>query len=610
MELPEGLAPWSLQLGALPRAVALGLGPWLARLEALLGPLRAQREQRQGGAPDGYRGVTRRGPYERLLLSEWALADAEPDEFLRRAATGEHHFFELERAQRSAGQRCVALFDLSPWQMGAPRVAHAALLVALDRRARQHGVPMLWGVVQDGACALLPGSPAALHLLLQRRVQCGDALQGLAHWSEGLPAPGEPHATLHPEDELWWIGGPALLEAAPWPMLRARVLIQPCEVDAAPGLEVALHPQRGRSQSLRLPLPAEDLCLRLLRGERAQPSPKPQSGLQVDPTGGLLFSPDGRRLLVRHPSGDAMALHLPNSPQEPTGHIRWLRVAPGERLLAVGWHKKRFLALRQEEGGLFLDGVLLDTFGQRLRWDVSALLSLGFVPQRPEQPLGFCLSLEAQGATQHVMVLDADRKIFQIAVAAGQAPTCRRVTDNPVESCVPAGERRSYYCYSQRPRGSTQPRMEMFTSADPSTPVVSEEGAFSLIMGHGYNFSQRRPGSWACRLGALEWRAQGSKEAHQIMVPSGSVVGVTCVIGSSVDASLVVLDEDRRQLRLLLHSGERPLCKSEEPLVLVAVSACARSMVASLTQSGELLIHECSDGYGLLTRYFPKEEEA
>ena len=49
------------------------------------------------GEPDGYDGIASRGIYERLVTSEWLLADEEPDEFDRRAAMGEHTFTRLAR---------------------------------------------------------------------------------------------------------------------------------------------------------------------------------------------------------------------------------------------------------------------------------------------------------------------------------------------------------------------------------------------------------------------------------------------------------------------------------------------------------------------------------
>src|SRR5579872_426249 len=102
-ELPRALQPWAPYLQLMPAEQVAAIAPIVQRLDSAIGPLRVQA---RGGAgdPDGFDGLSRRGGYDRLLLSEWLLADEMPEEFARRAAMSEHAFLQLAR-QGPAGAR-------------------------------------------------------------------------------------------------------------------------------------------------------------------------------------------------------------------------------------------------------------------------------------------------------------------------------------------------------------------------------------------------------------------------------------------------------------------------------------------------------------------------
>src|SRR5262249_28943075 len=94
IDLPLELAPWRALLGLFPPALAASLGAWIPEIDRIIGPLRAARPRAQG-EPDGFSGIARRGGVERLLLSEWLLAEEAPDEFVRRAAMSELSYLEI-----------------------------------------------------------------------------------------------------------------------------------------------------------------------------------------------------------------------------------------------------------------------------------------------------------------------------------------------------------------------------------------------------------------------------------------------------------------------------------------------------------------------------------
>jgi hypothetical protein len=101
--LPALLAPWQSWLALL----SLDVASFLARSAGLLEPLLGGVTPKFSSAEtvlEGLGGLDRRGDYARLSMSEWLLADAFPDEFLRRALMHEHLFLAPEirpvRAQK------------------------------------------------------------------------------------------------------------------------------------------------------------------------------------------------------------------------------------------------------------------------------------------------------------------------------------------------------------------------------------------------------------------------------------------------------------------------------------------------------------------------------
>src|SRR5690349_8014918 len=104
--LPPLLQPWAGWLALFPDDLAATLGQLLLRLQPLVGPLR-RHAARVAVEPAGVGDIVRRGSYERLLLSEWAMADGAPDEFLRRAANNELLFTGPEPANSETSLRSV-----------------------------------------------------------------------------------------------------------------------------------------------------------------------------------------------------------------------------------------------------------------------------------------------------------------------------------------------------------------------------------------------------------------------------------------------------------------------------------------------------------------------
>jgi hypothetical protein len=343
LELPAPLRPWESELARLPRDLALSIGPQVARLALAIGPLPATRTGGDG-EPDGYGGLSRRGRYERLLMGEWALAELWPEEFDRRAAAGEHAFLELARHSSAGARRSVLLLDAGPEQLGGPRIAHLAALVAFARRAHAAGAELRWGVLQRLAGDLHAGlDEAGISALLEARsaYQASPAL--IEAWIERV----QPAA----DDDLWLVGPSPIAAVA----ARAGASALVIEDVVAPGVRRlrAEVMRAGRAPvALELALPPPEACARLLRDPYATAvAPRASSGVRVNLSLPVRFSADGRRVIVFDDQGGFLAWPIPSSPRARPGKMRRFRVPPGRRLRAAGTVARRLLAVTEGQAG-------------------------------------------------------------------------------------------------------------------------------------------------------------------------------------------------------------------------------------------------------------------
>lgn len=265
--LPAALARWSDQLAALDHGSAISLGPMLHRLDELVG--RHSTVLSPDGEPDGFDGIARRGTPDRLLISEWLLAEELPDEFVRRAVAGELLHLAPARQHDGGTGRTVLLLDCGPDLHGAPRLLQLALALVLHRRAAASGREFRIGLLGAAPGTWLPGDlPAMLrHWLRARTAEPADR-ERLAAWLAELDRPAEA-----------WVVCTEAVEAAtstgPGPRPRSVTVREDGWTAAGPSaLLVSLAGER-----LHLPLPEPNAAVRVLRGEgwrrTTQPAPVP-----------------------------------------------------------------------------------------------------------------------------------------------------------------------------------------------------------------------------------------------------------------------------------------------------------------------------------------------
>jgi hypothetical protein len=343
-------------LDLFPRELAAPLGALARPLDALIGPLRDRRRRGADGEPDGYADISRRGPYERLLLSEWLLATEEPDEWTRRAIAGEHAFLEISRREPVADRLSAVLFDAGPSQWGSARLAHLAALIVLSRRARAAGARFAWGVLQQTPPAadapLWDDVTEAGVLRLLRAASAREANEAdLSAWRERLGSgrsvpPAKLAAATH-APELWVVGAARLAPLLAAAGVGASLLTVREPLDAADGAETTpflvanatFGPDsapRVVATDVRLPLPEPDDRVRLLRDpfaarvhnpvEAVTRNDKAERGRDT-PVSDLLFSLHGSKLFARggarggttllvYPLGNSPAANVNTPPKQ------------------------------------------------------------------------------------------------------------------------------------------------------------------------------------------------------------------------------------------------------------------------------------------------------
>ncbi len=634
-ELPRVLKLWSGALSLMAPELHAVFTPWLPRLDIAIGAVRATRASHRE-EPDGYAGLSRRGPYERLLASEWLLADEMPEEFYRRAAMKEHLFYDLARRGSKGSQRVVVLFDAGPWQLGAPRLVHLALLILLERRAQEANAQFLWGILQRPEEGLFPGfDRAAAQRLLQAR--CG-LVPGQSHvedWRVHLEACD---IALDSSDEFWWVSAPRCTTMAQEQGANLLALTESLPWDE-PSLTVQIHrascDYRSAHHAISLPLPSSAVCGRLLRDPFCAPT-RPfrrqftQNCARLLSSSNLLFSPNGKRLFARLEDGTVIAFSVPNSPRATPGKARVFRPPNATRVISVGWVPNRFLCVLEEKEELFLWGA--EVFAGATPWSsLGQWSAYQFLPYRLSGPgkgsvvrkkrapqsfvyddaLRLC-TLTRVGSAQRrsLLTCDADRKLFQFDYRALGAATFAHILDRNVLGFTPVGSSSqclSYVAHSRAERqaetkaiGPWEGARSIYTQPTQAVPLESHHVCF----GHSWFRPEDRPCLIALCLEAtvrherwiIRQQQAGSQQKSggrkaEFVVEGARVVGAM-LESNHIDAALglIVLEDDGCTLALLTEQGRSPILVSNDLVQNITVSAVS-SAVAWSTERGEVVVY-------------------
>jgi hypothetical protein len=477
--LPPSLAPWAPALAALEVDLALALGPLVRQLDQLV--TRNDPGLGAHGPLDGYAGLARRGVPDRMLISEWALAEVVPTEFLRRATAGELLYLDPAYQQDQLRGTVAVLVDCGPDQLGGGRLVQLAALIVLHRRASARGAELVLGVIGD--------EPGAWRM--------GDLRQILPGWLRSR-RPTEPDAeqvdewadSLQSGDEMWLLTGPSLAGQLPG---RRRMLSSresAWKDDGAAAVEVLLDGVRAE-----LALPRHDLAVRALRGAgfRREPRVIDSGGAVLGPP---VFPSAEPRLLARGRNAAELMVATLSEAGQQASRPRWHQMAgdvvaatffPGRRLVALilvdGYFRAQVVGKRL--GSLDQIDFPVETVG------VDVDIVLADVAERPA-PLHFVsgdLLCELAGTWWRISPDNEAQPESIVAIGPGSHPDQPRLVypgdqprwgrtapKFPDDAVVVAGSRNAL--------AWSKPRSPTWTLEPDGVTVTVEDGARVLGLAH------------------------------------------------------------------------------------------------------------------------------
>ena len=340
-------------------------------------------------------------------MTEWALAETMPEEFIRRAAANEHLFLELARQEPAGGLLSVVLFDAGPSQLGGPRLVHLAALVVFAQRALDAGAELRFGVLQMPPHPEARFSPRAAQNIMHARSGRAPTRDD---WQGWLTAAAATDADRPAEiEDLWVVGGP---QTRAWADEVGGGHLSPCDVLEPDRRAVQVDLQRGTStRRVTLDLPPPWSCVRALR-DPYEPASRPVDSAPSLVALGMRFSWDARYLMIRTRAG-ITALRVSRHYRERGSTVRHLDIRKGTPIAADG-HKRRYFVLLQRD-----DRFEVRVFNRRGYLDSQTEVEVpdSFVRPGADHPLGPLIPLRMRGPyPREFIVLDALDSAFVLRI--------------------------------------------------------------------------------------------------------------------------------------------------------------------------------------------------
>ncbi|MGH9765338.1 MAG: hypothetical protein ACREDR_09510 [Blastocatellia bacterium] len=593
IDFPESLAPWAPYLSCFPEEVGLAIGEMIRPMAAAVGPLRARRLA-ETGEPNGFNDLSRRGHYERLLASEWLLAEEAEDEFLRRAAMGEHLFLKTARREPSVSHASFALFDAGPNQLGSPRLAHIAALIVLARRAESGGAAFGWGVLQKPDMPALPAvATAEVRQLLESRTAQEATSAHLDGWRNRL-------ADWTKLDDLWLVGG-ARLTRIPQESDSSMMLIRDTYDPIERSLSISIVPAHGSPRELSIELPSDQVCVRLLRDPFSEVVAEPETVLSKHAAqSNLLFDESGTKLFARSANGELIVYPVPNSPAAQPGKPRLYRGWNGESVHAAGKIGKSIALVTGDSSAVRLEYV-----GKRSDCSpapgyhnpgVNKHLKYNPVTSRALRP---CFRVPARGGPDATLLtLDESSSLFRLQGAGWRespnSPASSNGTAHIVATGVLAIARvRSDIVYVGKELLGSRVTINRIGERPSVIPIPVENNLVSAHFGFGGSLTNDSYGFLAVGSNGNRYSIFTSAGMVEIGVPeTASVRGVGRLYQANERKNEPILIALRRDLRTVIAIGSKTevLFTASDVIRSIAVSV-ATPYVAYATLGGEVSVY-------------------
>lgn len=601
MEFPRSLAPWAQILNVFPRETSLALGPLIQRLSIAIGPMRSL-ARTNSGDPDGFDGIARKGSYERLLISEWLLADEAPEEFARRAAMGEHLFFHLARREPAASRVSLALFDAGPNQLGSPRIAHLAALIVLARRAESAGAQFAWGILQRPEQKVMPDvTESGVMRLIDGRSLKETTPDEMTAWISLTNDWRE-------LDDFWIVGGPRVARFPECAKL-SHLLVRDVLLPDARRLAVTVRGASGATKEISLELPDDRACARLLRDpfNVSVAAPHMTAG-DFAPLSNLVFDSGGRNLFARSTGNRLISYPVPNSPRAGTGSPKHLHATGLRPITAVGRFNRATCMLSVLDKRISYEYV-----GRRSPNLPEGLYDLAneetFQPVTgSESLLRPCYRLPNKFSTVEAIALDARGSLFRLEGNSPVFASGRSVVGTAylwatsVIAITPLLNDRIVYVGMEYPARSW--RIVSLGTDVEKRDIPFDGVPTKAFFAHGGSLATSKFGLLALEKDFSEWTVISSRGDLSLSPPRGAnVVGLARHIRKN-EPGLLVLEDDRRSLTLYGKAWQQEILTAPAPISHVTVSHAAPNIAYS-TIEGEVIVYSLAYETALC-RFLPR----
>ena len=586
MNLPPSLAPWAGYLQIFPEEVSLALGPIIQRVSMLIGSPQPRLNEKEG-EPDGFDGLNRRGTYERLLLSEWMLADELEDEFMRRAVMGEHLFLSRAHSSPVGTRASLALFDAGPSQLGSPRIAHIAALIVLANRADSAHSTFSWGVLQE------PERP------VYREVNAGNImtlLEARSHWEISdteVAAWEEQLANWNGLDDVWLIGGQRLSRFQT-EKRSSRLYVEDILEPGKRDLRLSCNGASGSSSEVTLELPANNISTRLLRDPFAVAVPEIHKTAASTYTGSsLLFDMTGTKLFTRTAKWGVTAFNVPNSPRAGTGSPRSYHSRAWRSVCATGRVGRAIALISPEERFVHLEYCRQAPIKLPPGNYTGYNSNVFFAPSADDGPLMPCFSLPWEG---EIAAVDGAGSLFRFARLKGEpkflgskplSGTMHLIATDVL--AVNISNSRLVYVGHEWPDGQFR-IVSIGEKVTRNTPL--EEKALRAFFGPPSRNGSQDFGLVALEQTEFEWVVISGKGQKALVKPSGAkVFGVLADTDrSDHDAGLLSLEDDRKTVTLDGRNWRKEIFRAHA--IVEHIALCQRApYIAYSTVHGEIVIY-------------------
>lgn len=584
MQLPDRMLPWLNWLSQFDTKLAHVVGELLILVEPLVArqatvPLHGQEEF------NGFDGIARRGQLERLLTSEWLLAETSPDEFLRRIAEHEQLFLAPRYQEPRNEQRCLAIFDAGIYQLGSLRVFHVVMWLILAERAQRQEQVFQWGIAQQPGQFYTDHSIDGLKLLLNARTIEIATPEVQQQWLNAIEQQKQAWT------EQWWIGASQHDSPVIHVLCPNRVSLQHDVMQDLACIEII---SGSRVKTLQLPLPQGKLFTRLLKGQFVTLETPNKTAVAASYQPNLVsyhqcifFSPDGQYLAVVQRNRQVLVWRIP---QHPRHHIKPLsnKQHPKNGELAAGFFNgKNFVALMKYPRQLMLWNITLPLFPYESGVHVQA----GLMTRLPAV-------LSRSAGIYNLLLLDDSRQLHEFVFRPDSPHAEFKCLDTQVIALLPLSEGQAIYAIifrntvklyrSQLNTNGSRHEIAMYQFSLPLLPdklLLCINSSWSLKQHTCWATGHQKTGSW------------------QIYTAGQSIAPIQLskkirVIGLALDAgqkpALLTLSADQSSIHRVYAEGRSTLLYQFESS-LIQFSLSSRHL-AVITSTQEVMVLDILNG--------------